>query len=230
MPAPTTFDLAPHLAAIADRQPLTPRSGLDMLALARRYNDDGRLGVYSPTGEQTNLPGIVWVDDPEEANVTLLIYRENPLQIAEQVEACFASGERVAVVDASHTQANRGDIALLQALLDCSAYTSNLAALDTDVIRALATVMVPLRRGQAFRKAMADSVIRQWLWEGMIRSEVERRFGEVIPARWMMRAETQTRARVGAWMHRLGQRGLTVTLGQLGWINGRTDQFWYTLR
>lgn len=228
----TAFDLVPHLAAIADRKPLHTLDGHNPLSVARRYNDDGQLGVYSPTGEQFALDGIVWLDDPEAANVTLLIHRDDPAAIAAQVEHCFEEGQRVAVVDwrYGHEGAQHGDMELLQALLDSSAYTSNLAALDVDLTRALATVMVPMRSGQAFRLALADGVVRHWLWEGMIRSEVERLFGEVIPARWVARAETQTRSRVGAWLYRLGKRGLAFELAQVGWQDGRTDRFWYTLR
>lgn len=132
-------------------------------------------------------------------------------------------GQRIALLDES------ADPALLGALLDSVVYVGNLAALDTDLERTLAAVMVPLRDGAAFRRYLAHSALMQWVWEGIVREEVERRFGPVVDPRDLPLALDQTRSRLGAWLVRLGKRGLRYQMRRFGFHHNQLDHFWIEL-
>ena len=102
--------------------------------------------------------------------------------------------------------------------------------MDTDPERTIAAVMTPLREGAALRHYLADSLLRQWIWPQVVRPEVERLFGAEIRPRAVLRAETQTRARLGAWLVKLKRRGLPFEIQQIGFTDMRLDGFWMTLQ
>jgi hypothetical protein len=219
------FELLPHLAAIAASSlPADAHSGRSPLAVARALNNGNPLGVFTnEPGLIAHLPGITFVDDPEAANVSLVVHRGDPRATAADVEERMLMGQRIALLDES------ADPALLGALLDSVVYVGNLAALDTDLERTLAAVMVPLRDGAAFRRYLAHSALMQWVWEGIVREEVERRFGPVVDPRDLPLALDQTRSRLGAWLVRLGKRGLRYQMRRFGFHHNQLDHFWIEL-
>jgi len=219
----TTFDIQPHLAAIA-AQPKFPRCPRAIEA-AYALNKGHPLMVFTAdAGITLDFPGVIRVSDPDAANVTLIAHRDDPVKTAARVEECFILGQRVALWDA------HADRALIDALLNTIIYMGNLAALDTDLERALAVVMTPLREGAALRRCLTESLILQWLYAGEVRAELARRFGEDIPARDVWRAEMQARARLGAYTTRLRRRGLPFEIARLGFTGNRLDGFWIKLQ
>jgi hypothetical protein len=221
----SAFDLLPHLAAIsASHLPADAQSGRSSLVVARALNNGNPLGVFTNEPELiAHLPGIAFVDDPEAANVSLVVHRGDPRATAADVEERMLMGQRIALLDEA------ADTALLEALLDSMVYLGNLAALDTDLEQTLAAVMVPLRDGAAFRRYLAHSALMQWVWESIVREEVERRFGSVIDARDLPLALDQTRSRLGAWLVRLGKRGLRYQMKRFGFRHNRLDALWIEL-
>jgi hypothetical protein len=219
------FDLLPHLAAIsASNLPADARCGRSPLSVASALNNGNLLGVFTTEPALiARLPGITLIDDPEAANVSLVVHRGDARATAAKVEERMLMGQRIALWDAS------GDPALLEALLDSIVYVGNLAALDTDLERTLAAVMTPLREGAAFRRYLAHSALTQWVWDGIVREEVERRFGQAIDPRDLPRALDQTRSRLGAWLVRLGKRGLRYQIQRFGFRHNRLDAFWLEL-
>jgi hypothetical protein len=221
----TAFDLHPHLATIAMRPALSHQTGgaYPYLETARHLYNGGTLLVYAPDSRiDLYLPGIARVDDPDDANVTLVVHRGEARATAAAIEALFTDGRRVALWDSSH-EAGRGDLRLMAALLDTTVYIGNLAACDTTLERTLAAVLVPLRSGAAFRRYLTTSILYQWVWADGVREEVERRFGETLNARDLARAIIQVDSRFGAWLTRLGRRGLRERVGQIAFVGGRVD-------
>lgn len=218
------FAVQPHLAAIAARPAAaylpTP------MQMAYALNDGHPLAVFcADTGIQRDWPGLLRVNDPEIANVTLIMHCGDLRLTAQRVEDCFTLGQRVALWDP------QADPALIDALLNTIIYLGNLAALDTDLERTLAAVMTPLREGAALRHYLADSLLRQWIWAQVVRPEVERLVGgQEIHPRQLLRAETQTRARLGAWLTKLKRRGLPYEIQQIGFKDNRLDGFWLKLQ
>jgi len=220
----STFAVQPHLAAIAAR-PTAARLPAPML-MAYALNDGHPLAVFCvDAGVSFDWPGLLRVNDPEIANVTLIRHCGDPRLTAQRVEDCFTLGQRVALWDP------QADPALIDALLNTIIYLGNLAALDTDLERTLAAVMTPLREGAALRHYLADSLLRQWIWARVVRPEVERLVGgDVIEPRQLLRAETQTRARLGAWLTKVKRRGLPYEIRQVGFKDNRLDGFWLKLQ
>ncbi len=196
------------------------------MQMAYRLNDGHPLAVFcADVGVLLDWPGLLRVNDPEIANVTLIVHHGDPRLTAQRVEDCFTLGQRVALWDP------QTDPALIDALLNTIIYLGNLAALDTDLERTLAAVMTPLREGAALRHYLADSLLRQWIWAQVVRPEVERLVGgDVIQPRQLLRAETQTRARLGAWLMKVKRRGLPYQIQQIGFKDNRLDGFWLKLQ
>lgn len=218
-----TFDLQPHLAAIAARR--DAESHASPIRMAAMLNEGHPLAVFTEeAGLSLDFPAILRVSDPEIANVTLIAHGGDARQTARRVEEAFELGQRVALCDP------HGDPALIAALLDTIIYVGNLAALDTDLERTLAAVMTPLREGEALRRYLAESVLHQWIWANLVRPEVERLVGEEIAPADALRAETQTRSRLGAWLTKLQRRGLPYEIRQIGFKHNRLDGFWMTLQ
>jgi hypothetical protein len=168
---------------------------------------------------------VEWVDESGEANVRLIVHEGDAQATASEVEARMIEGERVALLDRRYTQ--RGDPELLQALLDSTVYLSSLAAYDTDLTRILAALLTPMRDGMAFREYLAHTLLYQCSWQAVVRGEIERRFGQAISDE--RPAGDQARARLGATLVKLGQRGLRFELRALGFEGGRLDGFWFRL-
>jgi hypothetical protein len=219
----TTFDLQPHLAAVAARPGAARRE--TPLQLACSLNEGRPLAVFTTeAGLPLDFPAIIRVNDPEIANVTLIAHGGDARVTAERVEECFVLGQRVALWDA------HADPELIAALLDTIIYFGNLAAVDTDLERTLAAVMTPLRSGEALRRYLAESLLYQWVWAAVVRPEVARLVGEQIDPRDLLRAETQARSRLGAWLMKLKRRGLPYEIQQIGFKGGRLDGFWMKLQ
>lgn len=216
------FDVQAHLVAIA-AQPNAARRDTP-LQLASALNQGHPLAVFtSDAGIALDFPAITRVNDPEIANVTLIAHGDDPHLTARRVEECFVLGQRVALWDA------HADPALIAALLDTIIYFGNLAALDTDLERTLAAVLTPLRSGAALRRYLTESLLLQWIWASAVRPEVERLVGAEIDPRQLLRAETQTRSRLGAWLTKLKRRGLPYEIRQIGFKGNQLDGFWLTL-
>ncbi|MBK8031057.1 MAG: hypothetical protein IPK17_16535 [Chloroflexi bacterium] len=220
----STFDVQPHLAAIAART--TAARQPTPMQMAYALNEGHPLAVFcADAGITLDWPGVLRVNDPEIANVSLIAHRGDARLTAQRVEACFTLGQRVALWDA------QADPALIDALLNTIIYLGNLAALDTDLERTLAAVMTPLREGAVLRYYLADSLLRQWIWAQVVRPEVERLVGgDVIEPRQLLRAETQTRVRLGAWLTKVKRRGLPYEIQQIGFKGNRLDGFWVKLQ
>jgi hypothetical protein len=222
---PTSADgLVPHLLAIAQRRAQDIERGLTPLRAAHSLNSSDTVYIYRADGGGLELPGVVAVDNPEIANLTLVVHHGDARGLATDIEERFAAGERVAVWDATG-----GDPALLEALLDSTVYLGNLAALDTDLEAVLALATTPIREGMAFRRTLAYRTLTEWVWRGSVYAELERRFGLRLSARDLPRAETQVRSRMGAWTTRLGRRGLRFQVGQMGFRDNHLDGFWFKL-
>lgn len=217
------FDLLPFLGEIAARP--RPPVGTPPLEAAWALNQAGTLMVFPLNlAVPLMLPGIVPVNDAEIANVTLIAHDGDAAATTALVEAAFLLGQRVALWDKT------ADIALIEALLKSIVYVGNLAAIDTDLARALAVVMTPLRSGEAFRRCTATAIMRLYVWNGVVRPEVERLYGAIIAPDDLPRALIQTRARMGAWLTRLGKRGLRSRLESASFRHGRVSEFEFRLK
>jgi hypothetical protein len=218
----STDSLLPHLEAIAKQR--LPGAARRAGVLRAAHALSGGASVYRADGGALALPGLVAVDSPEQANLTLVVHHGDGRAVAADIEERFAAGERVALWDAAG-----GDLSLLDALLDSTVYIGSLAALDVDLEGALALAIVPVRDGLAHRRALAYGLLNAWVWRSSVYAELQRRFGLHLSARDLPRAETQVRARMGAWTARLGRRGLRFQVGRMGFRNGALDGFWYRL-
>lgn len=216
------FDLAPFLGSIARRE---VQIGADPLEAARRLSEGAPLRMYAPQGARAEGDQVIWVHEASQANVTLVIHQGQAGMTAHEVEVRMNEGQRVALLDRKY--AGRGDPQLLHALLDSTVYLSSLAAYDTDLMRVLAALLTPMRDGAAFREYLAQSLLYQCAWQGLVRAEIERRFGQAV--RDERRASDQARARLGATLVRMGRRGLRFEVRQLGFHDGRLDGFWFRL-
>jgi hypothetical protein len=178
----------------------------------------------------TGLPGVIRVeDDPEaEADLTLVIYRNDPARTAAEIEERMHLGQRVALVD-QHSP-GRFDPALMDALLASTVYIGNLAACDTDLDAALALAMTPPRDGRAFRALLACRLIRLWAWDALVREEVLRRFGPALTPELLPKAVMHSRTRLGAYLLRLHRRGLRFRIGTIHFIENRVDGMTFTLK
>lgn len=178
----------------------------------------------------TALPGVIRVeDDPEaEADLTLVIYRDDPARTATEIEERMQLGQRVALVD--QRSLGRFDLALMDALLASTVYVGNLAAYDTDLDVALAQAMTPPRDGRAFRAVLAGRLIRLWAWDALVREEVLRRFGPAIAPELLPKAIMHSRTRLGAYLLRLHRRGLRFHIGTIRFTENRVDGMTFTLK
>jgi len=228
-----SFDLRPHLAAIA-RRDWDPTD--DLRATALRLNAAAGLVVRTAHDIPVSLPGVVLVPDPvsgdeddaPESDVSLVIHRGDAAATALDVETRMLNGQRVALVDQRFP--DRGDPDLMRALLASTVYVGSLAAYDVDIERALLTVMTPLRDGQAFRLTVAYSVIHWWAWRGIVRDELARRFGTIISPSNLVRAETHARSRLGAQLLSLHRRGLRYHIDSITFPDGALDAMTFTLK
>jgi hypothetical protein len=177
------------------------------------------------------IEGVSMAADPDEADIALVLHLPGAdAQVtAYTVQAMFSAGHRVALVDVSAAGEERADPALLPALAGTTVYISNLAAFDVDVRRALAAVFTPIRDGAAHRRYLAHTILYYWAWRGIVEHEVRGVFDAGIPDRWMLRATTQARSRLGAVMLKLRGRGLRYFVGEVGFDGGRVDGMWVTL-
>lgn len=228
-----SLDLRPHLAAIARRDWTTSD---DLRATALRLNASAGLVVRTAHDIPVALPGVVLVPDPvsgdeddaPDSDVSLVIHRADPAATALDIETRMQNGQRVAVVDQRYP--DHGDPELMRALLASTVYVGNLAAYDVDIDRALLTVMTPLRDGQAFRLAIAHSVLYWWAWRGIVRDELARRFGTHINPTQLQRAETHARSRLGAYLLSLHRRGLRYHIAAITFPDGALDALTFTLK
>jgi hypothetical protein len=218
-------DLIPLFAQIAHRD-VPP--GSDLLTATQQLSSGAGLLVYPLHPLTVDVPDIELVADPEEANVTLIVHKENPRVTAALVEERMLLGERVVLVDSLFS--NSADSDLIEALLASTVYFSSLAAYDVDLKRTLLAAMIPIREGLAFRRYLANNLIYWWAWRAVVRAELLRRFGETIPAGDMPKAITQARSRVGAHLVRLHRRGLRFNIRKLGFNANRVDGFWFDLQ
>lgn len=174
---------------------------------------------------------VVFVEDPDDSDVTLIVHAPdaNARATAAEVENQIILGRRVVLVDSSQLAAQRADPDLLIALTNTSVYTSNLAAYDITLERALAVALTPLRDGSAHRRYLVETMLYSWAWRSIVEDEVRRTFGEVIPEKWMLRATTQARSRLGAYLMKLRGRGLRYFIRVAGFEDNRVDGFWFDL-
>lgn len=244
-------DLARLLSAIAGRRHDPAQT--DALALAAALSGGRHLTVMLPqagaaeTAEDIHLldepapphpgagllaaiPGISLAADPDEADIALALHLPGmaAADTAAAIQAAVSVGHRVALADVSG-EGQQGDPALLPALANTALYISNLAAYDTDIARVVAAVNTPIRDGQAHRRYLAYTILYYWAWRGIVKREVRASFGEVIPERWLPRAITQARSRLGATMMKVRGRGLRFDMHALGFDAGRVDGFWVSL-
>lgn len=232
----TRFDLRPHLLAMARQAAAQPTSTEDLYTLALRLNGGAGLVVRTPHDIPTRLPGVSFVPDPidededdeTEADVSLVIYRADPVATAAEIEHRFEHGQRVALVDLRTP--GHSDPLLMRALLASTVYVGSLAAFDTDIDRALLTVMTPLRDGKAFREMIAHSAVYWWAWQGIVRGEIERRFGMHIADDQRPRAIAHARTRLGAHLLLLHRRGLRYHIAGIDFPDGMVESFTFGLR
>jgi hypothetical protein len=177
------------------------------------------------------LENVQIVDDPEESDVTLIAHDGDPIKTAAEVESHVTLGRRVAVLDVRYADQGMGDPALIPALLNTAVYVSNLAAYDTDLERALAVVMTPMRDGTAHRRCLAENLLYWWAWRGIVRGELIHSFGDQpIPENRRARAEMQARSRMGAELVRLRGRGMRFFISRVGFRDDLVDGFWFEIQ
>lgn len=227
-------DLSRLIGQIAAAEP--SREATDPLALARQLSGGRVLNVYAP-GARPVLDDdlnacVTLVDDPEDADVSLVLHTPG---VAAETTAALAeeqitAGRRVVLVDASQPDGERADPELLLALASTTVYVSNLAAYDVDLRRAIAATLVPLRDGIAHRRYLAETMLFYWAWRGIVEFEVLRSFGDHVPDEKMLRATTQAKSRLGAYLLKLRARGLRYFIRQVGFEGGRVDGLWVDLR
>jgi hypothetical protein len=222
------IDYVNYFSQIARRE-LPP--GLD-IPMAARYLNEGR-GLRAACNEPIEvsirglqlhpLPGAE--EEPaEELDCTVIVHRDDPLATAHLVELRMTLGERVVLVDLRY--GSHADPELITALLGTTVYLGNLAAYDIDQERALYTAMIPVRDGTAFRQFLTHHLLTCWAWQGIIRAEVRRRFGDVIAADSVKRAETQARTRLGGYLVKVQKRGLRCEVVKVGFTDRHLDAFW----
>jgi hypothetical protein len=230
-------DLTRALAAIAG-QPLPPGT-TDPLAAARLLGGGRALHVYTPgvrpdvqvNGTRDLPEALAFVDDPDEADVALVVHTPGATAAATAalVENEITLGRRVALLDVSGGDGTHASPDLLMALTDSTVYVSNLAAYDVDLRRLTAAALTPLRNGTAHRRYLADTMLYSWAWGGIVEGEVRRAFGDVVPEGKMLRATTQAKSRLGAYLLRLRGRGLRYFIRTVGFHGQRVDGFWFDL-
>lgn len=205
-------------------------SDLTLTEAARHLTGGTASLIRSAEPILTGLPGVIRVeDDPEaEADLTLVIYRDDPARTAAEIEERMQIGQRVALVD--QRSPGRFDPALMGALLASTVYIGSLAAYDIDLDAALALAITPPRDGRAFRAALAGRLIRLWAWDALVRDEVLRRFGSVIAPELLPKAVMHTRTRLGARLLRLHRRGLRFHIGTITFAENRVDGMTFTLK
>lgn len=205
-------------------------SDLTLSEAARHLTGGTASLIRAPEPIPTALPGVIRVEDDSEAeaDLTLVIYRDDPARTAAEIEERMQLGQRVALVD----QRSPGwfDPALMDALLASTVYIGNLAAYDTDLDAALALAITPPRNGRAFRAALAGRLIRLWAWDALVREEVLRRFGPVIAPELLPKAVMHSRTRLGAHLLRLHRRGLRFHIGTITFAENRVDGMSFTLK
>lgn len=214
-------------------QPI-PDGARDVLAAARIWNDGYTLRVYPTEALTLAIDGVQFVPDAEDADTVLVIHRDDVARTAVEIETRTGLGQRVALVDLkfaseAHDHAEKADPALIPALTHTTVYLSNLAAWDVDIRRALAVVMTPTRDGAAHRQLLALNMAYYWAWRGIVIDEVRRLFGDIIPNHGMLRAETQTRSRIGAHLIKLRGRGLRYFVENVRFEGGRVDDVRFDL-
>jgi hypothetical protein len=219
----TDFDLVLHLRALA-----RATGGVALpdhpVAAAQALNGGCPLYLHTPEDVRPDIPGVIWTPTPEDANATLLIYRDHAAQLAAEAEERLELGERIAIWDTTG-----GDPALIDALLNSTVYFNSLAALDTDAARIAALMMTPIRDGAAFRRCLAQTILIRSVWNGGVRAEIARRFGATFTSAAELRAVTHARSRLDAWMTRLQKRGLRCEIARLGFRDAALDGFWLEL-
>jgi hypothetical protein len=232
-----SLDLVPMMSAIAAR-PLPPTDS--PVTAARLLNEGIGMTVLSYEPLDIVMPNVDVVVDPDHEpsadhdhdaarsyNCVVIVYRGDPVGTAARIEAHMHGGDRVVLVDQRYP--GHGDPALIDALMNTTAYIGNLAAYDTDVTRALAVAMTPLRDGIAFRRYLAHALLYYWAWLAVVRGELTHRFGDTLPADMQARATTHTRTRIGASLLRLGKRGLRFTLADIRFTSSHVDSLKITL-
>ncbi len=223
----TSADFIASLGRIARRD--LP-SGLTLNEAVHHLTGGTASLIRSTEPIPTALPGVIRIEDtPEaEADLTLVIYRDDPAQTAAEIEERMLLGQRVALVD--QRSPGRFDPALMDALLASTVYIGSLAAYDTDLDAALALAIIPPRDGRAFRAVLAERLIRLWAWDALVREEVLRRFGPVIAPELLPKAVMHSRTRLGAYLLRLHRRGLRFHIGTITFDQGRVDGMLFTLK
>ena len=219
------FDIIPFLARMA--REAVPDSD-DLIQAVQRLNAGTVTQIFMPYPlSEGLLPGVTVVDDPDAAHVVLLTHRGNAAATAAEVEARMIEGQRIALLDAKYPIS--GDPELIQALLDSTVYLGTLAAYDVDVTRLQAAILTPMRDGQAHRHYLAHSLLYHWAWQGIVKAEVKRRFGDTIAPEQEQRASDHARARLGAFLMQMGRRGLRFQLAKIGFADRRIDGLWFEL-
>lgn len=211
------------------RRDVTPGADIPMVA---RYLNEGK-GLRAACNELLNVPirGLQTFplpsDEPEpedELDCTVIIHRDEPEASAALVERRMTLGERVVLIDLRH--GIHADPELVNALLATTVYLGNLAAYDIDLERAIYTAMIPVRDGTAFRTFLTHHLLYWWAWEGIVRAEVQRRFGPIIADNAIHRAEIHARTRIGAHLVKVQKRGLRCHLARFSFHNNRVDRFY----
>lgn len=226
-------NLIDYLGPIANQA--LPEQAVDTLAVACHLSNNRVLQVYSPHQRpelDSELHDVVhFVDDPEDADVALIIHWPGQLadQTAIEVENEVLLGRRIVLVDLSQQDPETADPQLLLALTQTSVYVSNLAAYDVNLRRALTVALTPLRDGSAHRHYLVATMLYYWAWKSIVCGEVQRSFGATIPEAKMLRATTQAKSRMGAYLIKLRERGLRYFLQAVGYHENRVDGFWFSL-
>jgi Protein of unknown function (DUF4127) len=219
-----SFDIIPFLARIA-RQDVPSE---DVIRTAQRLNAGAGIQVFTPYPlSEALLPGVTLVDDPDSAHVILLAHRGNAVALAAEIEIRMAEGQRVALLDTKYLAS--GDPDLIQVLLDSTVYLGTLSAYDVNSTRLQAALLTPMRDGQAHRHYLAHSLLYNWAWQGVVKAEVKRRFGDSIAPEQQQRAGDHARARLGAFLMQIGRRGLPFQIVKIGFAGSRVDGLWFEL-
>ncbi|MFN8531439.1 MAG: hypothetical protein U0670_22775 [Anaerolineae bacterium] len=232
MSEPQAFDFLKELAAMAQME--RPTGLTDPVAAARVFNGGYTLKVYPTERIDQDIPGVQFVDVPDDADTVLVIHRENPVETARQIEERTTAGQRVALLDLSQAEAGAwsaesADPDLIPAITNTIVYLTTLAAWEVDLYRLLALVMTPMRDGTIHRRVMALSMAYYWAWRGIVIDEVKRLFGDEIPESGVFRAETQTRSRLGAYLIKLRARGLRFFVRKVEFPDRKVDAMRFDL-
>jgi hypothetical protein len=226
-----TLDYVSAFSQIARRE-VTP--GLAIPQAARYLNEGKGLRVAANLPLELSIRGLEvhplpgGDEDHDELDATIILHQQDATVTAALVEQRMTLGERVVLVDLRY--GTSADPELVTALLATTVYLGNLAAYDIDLERALYTAMIPVRDGTAFRQFLTHHLLSIWAWQGIIKAEVLRRFGQVIAPDQIHRAETQARTRLGAYLVKVQRRGLRCEIAKVGFRENRVDEFWMELR